>query len=35
VDTLGVEKAVGDVTDPDSIAKAMDGVTAHNSKACE
>ena len=26
VDTLGVDKAVGDVTDPVSIAKAMDGV---------
>ena len=27
LDTLGVDKAIGDVTDPDSIDKAMDGVT--------
>lgn len=26
LDTIGVEKAVGDITDRDSIAKAMDGV---------
>ena len=34
LDTLGVDKAVGDVTDPESIARALDGVqTVYHSAA--